>query len=1039
MKTLIAIFIILIGSVCSLQAQNGWKDMGTYKESIDTTGQIQQLKITPDGKYVYCLNTLTEQKKSNLYLQKWSIDSGTIVFSRFIDPTIYTKIYGINLNCDAATYSMVVILKSNPNEYRFIVRDNETDSLLVSIADFNKFSPDYRQIDYDSVFKCFYFAGNSDYFKSSGPDVVKYSNGGIVKIIISGDSLRVEPLVNPNTNKFTHKLGTSVLAVISNYYFQEYKQNIPTNINSNRINYIGYSGNKGINLLEYTMNTLIPFPSYQIETSPNGLFVAATDDKTISTWYIDTTLHSDKLAIYSYFSNSITFPNNKYLIANSPYDSSLKTINIGFRKICGSLKIPFSNLINKITAIPHSPNVLAECTDGKLRLINALKDTLQPEYSFTVDKKRVYQGSPVSFCAVIPSFDSCTIDWKFGDSTTSASFNPRHLYNIPGFYDINMKITDEYGEHIITEKQYIEVLQSNLVMDFEADKSFGIARLTVHFNNKSTGPILSYKWNFDDGTTSIEKDPVHVFSDQRSYSITLTINDGVKEKSYTKYHYINADDYPSFLLKPKLAESYKGSRQQAYKNIDAIHTFVFENMFRSNSGKTFIKLIQYNQYQGYTGSVQTNSCGTETNIYSLLNKGLNKSLFRTFSETREGTKNCTYGNGIYGIISNNSLSCFTDEYYYGDTQYIVNDSTGIHNKVKFPFYMMYYSVQPLKNTIDCYSFRKDRQLISDSSFLCFYSDTNKLLAKDDIKGYALPAVETSTDTYLSVVSPLTLDTNESKKIQLRWYDSGGKFIDSTIIIRPTSDFIYDIIRIPNNRYLMCGMTTLYYTDSDGKLKSTPQGLLLVMNENGTIERTKYLPQWTKLKRITKMDEETFAVTGTPTVRFIGFLAVKSDGTIAGDFRGDIYRAYSNAYAGYDVTACQTCVDVSFGENMNTVFFTRNSGYDAELYVSDNPFLKDINVSVKEESKEQIPSTNSINFAPNPTDGLTTIQYNSTNQQTITITVVSVVGQVLIKQEVQVSAGRNDIPLDVSRFGSGVVFVNISDSTALYHGQLHIIR
>ena len=110
-----------------------------------------------------------------------------------------------------------------------------------------------------------------------------------------------------------------------------------------------------------------------------------------------------------------------------------------------------------------------------------------------------------------------------------------------------------------------------------------------------------------------------------------------------------------------------------------------------------------------------------------------------------------------------------------------------------------------------------------------------------------------------------------------------------------------------------------------------------------------------------------------------------------------------------------------------------------FYRNIHPYLKDIHVSVEEENHPEIPVANSIIFSPNPTDGMTTMEYSSTAFQKITITIVSVLGEVVLRQEVPVQAGKNIIPLDVYDFGSGVAFVSISDGITLYHGQLHIIK
>jgi len=49
------------------------------------------------------------------------------------------------------------------------------------------------------------------------------------------------------------------------------------------------------------------------------------------------------------------------------------------------------------------------------------------------------------------------------------------------------------------------------VADFTASPTSGPAPLTVQFTNLSKGEITSYYWDFGDGATSTERDPVHTY------------------------------------------------------------------------------------------------------------------------------------------------------------------------------------------------------------------------------------------------------------------------------------------------------------------------------------------------------------------------------------------------------------------------------------------------------------------------------------------------------------------------------------------------
>jgi PKD repeat protein/ABC-type branched-subunit amino acid transport system substrate-binding protein len=57
--------------------------------------------------------------------------------------------------------------------------------------------------------------------------------------------------------------------------------------------------------------------------------------------------------------------------------------------------------------------------------------------------------------------------------------------------------------------------------------------LTVQFTDQSTGPVASYLWDFGDGTTTNEQNPLHTFPQQGDYAVTLTItaSDGTPTSS----------------------------------------------------------------------------------------------------------------------------------------------------------------------------------------------------------------------------------------------------------------------------------------------------------------------------------------------------------------------------------------------------------------------------------------------------------------------------------------------------------------------------
>ena len=61
---------------------------------------------------------------------------------------------------------------------------------------------------------------------------------------------------------------------------------------------------------------------------------------------------------------------------------------------------------------------------------------------------------------------------------------------------------------------------------FTANRTAGPVPLGVAFTDTSTGNPTSWLWDFGDGETSTARNPVHVYGDPGTYSVTLTAGNG---------------------------------------------------------------------------------------------------------------------------------------------------------------------------------------------------------------------------------------------------------------------------------------------------------------------------------------------------------------------------------------------------------------------------------------------------------------------------------------------------------------------------------
>ncbi len=113
--------------------------------------------------------------------------------------------------------------------------------------------------------------------------------------------------------------------------------------------------------------------------------------------------------------------------------------------------------------------------------------------------------------------------WQFGDGTTSYEQNPIHEFAEPGEYEVCLNIfcegtgcEDTYCQNVIVEDY----------PDCYAQFSFKISSQNPHeviFTDESYGLFLTWLWDFGDGTSSTEQNPVHVYSDDGEYNVCLRI------------------------------------------------------------------------------------------------------------------------------------------------------------------------------------------------------------------------------------------------------------------------------------------------------------------------------------------------------------------------------------------------------------------------------------------------------------------------------------------------------------------------------------
>ena len=120
-------------------------------------------------------------------------------------------------------------------------------------------------------------------------------------------------------------------------------------------------------------------------------------------------------------------------------------------------------------------------------------------------------------------------EWRFGDGTLSVDQNPSKLYVAAGQFDVTLIVTDAGGATDTTTKAAFITVQGAPTADFSASVTSGPAPLVVNFTDNSTagigapgtGNIVSYDWDFGDGSSSSLQNPSHTYASTGVYDVTL--------------------------------------------------------------------------------------------------------------------------------------------------------------------------------------------------------------------------------------------------------------------------------------------------------------------------------------------------------------------------------------------------------------------------------------------------------------------------------------------------------------------------------------
>ncbi len=177
-------------------------------------------------------------------------------------------------------------------------------------------------------------------------------------------------------------------------------------------------------------------------------------------------------------------------------------------------------------------------TNSKLSAITVFNPT-DPVFPIANFHANVTSGNaPLSVQFIDLSQNVTGRNWNFGDGNYSIEHNPKHTYSATGNYTVNLTVNDNNG----TNSKILELIVhegSNNdkilpVANIASNVTSGYAPLSVLFTDRSQNVIV-WNWNFGDGATSTEQNPMHTYSAEGTYTVNLEVSNsnGTASKTVT--------------------------------------------------------------------------------------------------------------------------------------------------------------------------------------------------------------------------------------------------------------------------------------------------------------------------------------------------------------------------------------------------------------------------------------------------------------------------------------------------------------------------
>lgn len=147
----------------------------------------------------------------------------------------------------------------------------------------------------------------------------------------------------------------------------------------------------------------------------------------------------------------------------------------------------------------------------------------QPVAEFSTSPSQPRANLDTVFFTDLSSSAPTSWYWSFGDGTYTADQNPSKVYTTAGDYPVVLWVSNAHGEDRDTMIVSVQVVSITPIADFNAQVQAAVQDgQYCSFTDLSANLPSSWQWSFGDDSTSTEQNPVHYYTANGTYTVTLT-------------------------------------------------------------------------------------------------------------------------------------------------------------------------------------------------------------------------------------------------------------------------------------------------------------------------------------------------------------------------------------------------------------------------------------------------------------------------------------------------------------------------------------